>query len=75
MPFQKVEYEFPEDDSVGTTDIEVEDSDAVEIDLSGKKTADDYADTSNEPEVETAAAEEDIERVRFKLEGALAKLS
>jgi hypothetical protein len=61
MPFQKVEYEFPEDDSVGTTDIEVEDSDAVEIDLSGKKTADDYADTSNEPEVETAAAEEDIE--------------
>ena len=41
MPFQKVEYEFPEDDSVDSTDIEVESSDAVEIDLSGKKTADD----------------------------------
>ena len=26
-----------------------------------KKTADDYADTSDEPEVETAATEEDIE--------------
>ena len=61
MPFQKVEYEFPEDGSVETTDIEVESSDAMEIDLSGKKTADDYADTSNKPEVEAAAAEEDIE--------------
>jgi hypothetical protein len=61
MPFQKVEYEFPEDDSVDSTDIEVESSDAVEIDLSGKKTADDYADTSSKPEVETAEAEEDIE--------------
>jgi len=61
MPFQKVEYEFPEDGSVETTDIEVESSDAMEIDLSGKKTADDYADTSNKPEVEAAAVEEDIE--------------
>ena len=61
MPFQKVEYEFPEGDSVETTDIEVESSDAVEIDISGKKTADEYADTPDEPEVETAAAEEDIE--------------
>ncbi len=39
MPFQKVEYEFPEDGSVETTDIEVESSDAMEIDLSGKKTS------------------------------------
>lgn len=39
----------------------MESSDAVEIDISGKKTADEYADTPDEPEVETAAAEEDIE--------------
>jgi hypothetical protein len=35
MAFQKVEYSFPEEESVGT-DIEVEDSGALEVDISGK---------------------------------------
>ena len=36
MAFQKVEFSFPEDEN----DIEVEGTDAVEIDLSGSKTVD-----------------------------------
>lgn len=51
MGFQKVEYEFP-DESTEKPDIEVEDSSAVEVDLSGKteeepvesKTVDDESD-------------------------------
>ena len=35
MPFQKVEYVFPDDEET-STDIEIEDSSAIEIDLSGK---------------------------------------
>jgi len=49
MAFQKVEFEFPEEEQEGTA-IEIEDSGEVEIDLSGKKTADDYKEP--EPEVE-----------------------
>ena len=38
MPFQKVEFEFPdEQEAKKPQDIEVEGSSAVEIDLSGKK--------------------------------------
>ena len=54
MGFQKVEFEFP--DEKEEKDIEIEDSSAVEIDLSGKKEADDY----KEPEVEVEA-KEDVE--------------
>ena len=49
MAFQKVEFEFPEEEQEDTA-IEIEDSGEVEIDLSGKKTAEDYKEP--EPEVE-----------------------
>jgi hypothetical protein len=54
MGFQKVEFEFP--DEKEEKDLEIEDSSAVEIDLSGKKEADDYKEP--EPEVEVEAKEE-----------------
>jgi len=54
MGFQKVEFEFPDDKE--EKDLEIEDSGAVEIDVSGKKTAEDYKEP--EPEVE---AKEDVE--------------
>jgi hypothetical protein len=52
MGFQKVEFEFP-DEKEENKDLEIEDSGAVEIDVSGKKEAADY-----EPEVE---AKEEVE--------------
>jgi len=41
MAFQKVEFEFPDDDN---TSVEIEDTSAVEIDVSGKKTKDDFVE-------------------------------
>jgi len=61
MPFQKIEYSFPEDENE-TSDLEVESSGAVEIDISGKKGADEYAETPVEAEAE-AEEELDIEVV------------
>jgi hypothetical protein len=52
MGFQKVEFEFP-DEQEEKKDLEIEDSGAVEIDVSGKKEAADY-----EPEPEVEAKEE-----------------
>ena len=52
MGFQKVEFEFP-DEKEENNDLEIEDSGAVEIDVSGKKEAADY-----EPEPEVEAKEE-----------------
>jgi hypothetical protein len=60
MAFQKVEFSFPDPEQEDAV-LEVEGSSEVEIDLSGKKTAEDYKETEVEPEVETAATEEDIE--------------
>ena len=57
MGFQKVEFEFP-DEQEEKKDLEIEDSGAVEIDLSGKKEADDYKEKEVEVEVE---AKEDVE--------------
>jgi hypothetical protein len=54
MGFQKVEFEFPDEQE--EKGLEIEDSSAVEIDLSGKKEADDYKEP--EPEVEVEAKEE-----------------
>jgi len=48
MAFQKVEYTFP-DEEAKNTNIEVEDSNAVEIDITGKKVADDYKNSGKEP--------------------------
>ncbi len=52
MGFQKVEFEFP-DEKEENNNLEIEDSGAVEIDVSGKKEAADY-----EPEPEVEAKEE-----------------
>ena len=49
MPFQKVEYEFP-DESEDSNEIEIESSSAIEIDISGK--------TSPEPKEEVVEDEE-----------------
>jgi len=53
MGFQKVEFEFPDEQE--EKGLEVEDTSAVEIDLSGKKEADDYKE---EPEAKVEAKEE-----------------
>jgi len=58
MGFQKVEFEFP-DEQEEKKDLEIEDSGAVEIDVSGKKEADDYRE--KEVEVEVEAKEEEVE--------------
>lgn len=59
MPFQKVEYSFPDEEQ--DTSIEVEDSGEVEIDLSGNKTADEYADTPAEPKVEAKSEPDELD--------------
>ena len=58
MAFQKIEYTFPDEDTK-KPEIEVESSDAVEVDLSGKK-----------PEKSEAkpASKEDTEDVGFEVE-------
>lgn len=56
MGFEKVEFEFPHETE---EKIEVEGTDAVEIDLSGKKTEEEYAkDLEPEPE---AVTEDDLD--------------
>jgi len=65
MPFQKVEFSFPDEEQEDTT-IEIEDSGEVEIDLTGKKTAEDYKEPEAEPEPEPepeieAEVEDDVE--------------
>ena len=59
MPFQKVEYSFPDEEK--NTGIEVEDSGEVEIDLSGKKTAEEYANDSATPEVEDKSEQDELD--------------
>jgi len=59
MPFQKVEYSFPDEEKEDS--IVIEDSGEVEIDLSGKKTAEEYADTPVEPEVEVEEPKAELE--------------
>jgi hypothetical protein len=56
MGFQKVEFEFPDEQE--EKGLEVEETGAVEIDLTGKKTAEDYKEPEPEPEVE---AKEEVE--------------
>ena len=45
MAFEKVEYQFP--DEAENKNIEVESSSAVEIDISGKATKDEYNKTKS----------------------------
>ena len=58
MGFQKVEFEFPDDKE--EKGLEIEDTSAVEIDISGKKTAEDYKEKEVEVEVE-AKEEKEVE--------------
>ena len=61
MGFEEVTYKFPHEND--ENEIEIEDTGAVEIDLSGKKTAEEYA-KEQEPEVEVEAEDDlDIEVV------------
>ena len=58
MPFQKVKFSFPHEDEETSTDIEIEDSSATEIDLSGKP----QIEPESEPEpVVEEAVEDDLE--------------
>ena len=59
MSFQKVEYSFPDEEN--DTSIAVEDSGAVEIDLSGAKSADEYANTDVESEAPVEKETEALE--------------
>jgi len=63
MAFEKVEYQFP--DEAENKNIEVEPSGAVEIDISGKATRDEYAKTKNKASdtEDNNASELDIEVV------------
>jgi len=56
MGFQKVEFEFP-DEKEENKDLEIEDSGAVEIDVSGKKEAADY-EVKEEEEVEVEVVDD-----------------
>ena len=49
MPFEEVKFEFPHESE--EKEVEVEESGSVEIDISGKKTKEDY-ENDQEPEVE-----------------------
>ena len=51
MPFQKVEFEFPETDEDGSTEIEIESSDEVEVDFSGDTNTPE-PESEAEPEIE-----------------------
>ena len=60
MAFQKVEFEFPDDED--DNKMAIEESSAVEIDISGKKTADDFrADAAPKSEGEVDTDDDDFE--------------
>ena len=59
MAFEKVEYSFPDEENK-KTDIEVEKSSAIEVDLSGKQTAEKPKD-KGEPADSKASNQDDME--------------
>ena len=62
MAFQKVEFEFPEDDD--DNKIAIEETSAVEIDITGKKTAEDFAADeapTDKPESKKDSVDDDLE--------------
>ena len=67
MPFQKVEFNFPNEEEQELV-VEVEASGAMEIDLSGKKTAEDYKEAEAEVEVEVEAEAEPEAEDEFDIE-------
>jgi hypothetical protein len=59
MPFEEVKFEFPhESEDDNNSEIEIEESGSVEIDISGKKTEEDY---KKEQEVEVEEVDDDGE--------------
>jgi hypothetical protein len=62
MAFQKVEFEFPEDDD--DNKMAIEETSAVEIDITGKKTAEDFAADEapeDKPGSEKDSVDDDLE--------------
>ena len=62
MAFQKVEFEFPEDDD--DNKMAIEETSAVEIDITGKKTAEDFAADeapADKPESKKDSVDDDLE--------------
>jgi hypothetical protein len=62
MAFQKVEFEFPEDDD--DNKMVIEETSAVEIDITGKKTAEDFAADAapaDKPESKKDSDDDDLE--------------
>ena len=68
MAFQKVEFEFPEDDD---NKLDVEGTSAVEIDVTGKKTKEDFVEVEEQPEPEVKAkkapADEDDDDLELEI--------
>jgi len=61
MAFQKVEFEFPDEES---TVVDIEETSAVEIDVSGKKTKDDFVEDArvkDKPERKADPVEDELE--------------
>ena len=65
MPFQKVEYEFPNEETQDKQDIEVEGSSAIEVDIGGKKAKAEAKKSESvvESEVDTDNDEYEVEVV------------
>lgn len=58
MAFQKVEFEFPEDED--DNKMAIEESSSVEIDISGKKTAEEFAADSADDDDDSSAVEVEV---------------
>ena len=58
MAFQKVEFEFPEDED--DNKMAIEESSSVEIDISGKKTAEEFAADSADNDDDSSAVEVEV---------------
>jgi len=65
MAFQKVEFEFPEPED---NKLEIEDSGSVEIDISGKKTKEDFMEAEETPEPKAKEKVEEALEDDFEVE-------
>ena len=63
MAFEKVEYKFPDPDDTAKQNIELEDSSAIEVDLSGKKEEKDEpkADGADDKGIQKATPKDELE--------------
>ena len=72
MPFQKVEFEFPEEQEEGGTEIEIEPAGSIEVDISGGSAVSEPVATPEpepepEPEVELEVIDDVPEKDRNRL--------